>query len=225
LQGVCDNGAFVIPSLTLDDYSYIGPTGSGDATDLCKCNTVVYSLMSACDACQGANWFSWKTWKVNCTTVDPPQTYSNTIPSGTRVPEWAFIDVTKEGIWDPILAHQLGNQVEISPGEPATMTSLPTPTSSQTTVPGLSSSQAHFLSSKLHPNNMGRKTAAIVGGILSAIALVAASVALLLWRARVKRRRTTRAASVIIFGNQAMPMQEKVSRSQAEPRDAVPDAI
>jgi hypothetical protein len=182
--------------------------------------------MSACDACQGADWFSWKTWKFNCTAIDPPQTYSNTIPSGTRVPEWAFIDVTKEGIWDPILAHQLGNQVEISPGEPATMTSLPTPTSSQTTVPGLSSSQAHFLSSKLNPhNNTGRKIAAIVGGILSAIALVAASVALLLWRARIKRRRTTRAASVIIFANQAMPMQEKVSRSQDEPRDAVPEAI
>jgi len=106
------------------------------------------------------------------------------------------------------------------------MTSLPAPTSSQTTVPGLSSSQAQFFSSKLKAhNNTARKIAAIVGGILSAIALVGASIALLLWRARIKRRRSTRAASAIIFANQAMPMQEKVSRGQDEPRDAVPDAI
>lgn len=50
---------FSIPPLANDSYSYVGPTGSGDAADLCKCNTVVYSLMSACDACQGANWFSY----------------------------------------------------------------------------------------------------------------------------------------------------------------------
>lgn len=77
--------------------SYVGPTGSNDASDLCKCNTVVYSLMSACDACQfdDAVWFSyvfvsrclcpyltgcdhryrWKTWSVNCTDVEPPSTF------------------------------------------------------------------------------------------------------------------------------------------------------
>ena len=54
---------FTIPILEPGD-SYTGPTGSGDDDDLCKCNTVVYSLMSACDACQGAKWFS---------CVHPPQ--------------------------------------------------------------------------------------------------------------------------------------------------------
>jgi len=48
---------FTIPDLLPGD-SYIGPTGPSDAGDLCKCNTVVYSLMSACDACQDALWFS-----------------------------------------------------------------------------------------------------------------------------------------------------------------------
>ena len=93
---------FTIPPLANDSFSYIGPTGPGDSADLCKCNTVVYSLMSACDACQGANWFSyvrfppvvprlgvrcgltkdismmmcrWNTWSYNCTSVDPPQTF------------------------------------------------------------------------------------------------------------------------------------------------------
>lgn len=48
---------FTIPNLEPGN-SYTGPTGTGDDGDLCKCNTVVYSLMSACDACQGAKWFS-----------------------------------------------------------------------------------------------------------------------------------------------------------------------
>jgi hypothetical protein len=123
--------------LVQGDYSYVGPTGPNDANDLCKCNTVVYSLMSACDACQGANWFSCvfaftfcalpmtipvdgirgrKTaptstlHKRSCASTPPSCVcvcfirgltdglvhfrFSNTVPDGTRVQEWAFIDVT-----------------------------------------------------------------------------------------------------------------------------------
>jgi Ca2+/Na+ antiporter len=105
------------------------------------------------------------------------------------------------------------------------MTSLPAPTSTQTSVPGLSSSQAQYLASKTK-SNRARKIGAIVGGVLSGIALVAASVALFLWRARINRRRTTRKAAEIIFANQAMPMQEKVfkGRDQEQARDVVPEA-
>jgi hypothetical protein len=53
----CSSVEFTIPMLGSGN-SYTGPTGSGDDDDLCKCNTVVYSLMSACDACQGAKWFT-----------------------------------------------------------------------------------------------------------------------------------------------------------------------
>jgi len=160
LQGACNHGGtlqvwgclvhrthprkvFTLPDLVSDDYSYVGPTVPSDFSNLCKCNTVVYSLLSACDTCQGSNWFScvcflcpctltdtitvtlvcrWGTWAQNCTAVDPPQTFvlsitapdlvpspivrlfyscsdgllrfSHTIPNGTRVPGWAFIDVT-----------------------------------------------------------------------------------------------------------------------------------
>jgi hypothetical protein len=103
------------------------------------------------------------------------------------------------------------------------MTSLPAPTTKATTVPGLSSSQAKYFSSKTKGSDRARKIGAIVGGVLSGIVLVAASVALFLWRARSKRRRTTRKAAEIIFANHAMPMQEKVfkGRDQEEPRDVV----
>lgn len=56
--GLTHDAVFTIPVLVPGD-SYVGPTGSSDASDLCKCNTVVYSLMSACDACQDALWFSY----------------------------------------------------------------------------------------------------------------------------------------------------------------------
>ncbi len=39
----------------LPQHSYTGPSGV-DNGDLCKCNTVVYNLISACDACQGESW-------------------------------------------------------------------------------------------------------------------------------------------------------------------------
>jgi hypothetical protein len=128
--------------------SYVGPTGSNDSSDLCKCNTVVYSLMSACDACQfdDAVWFPYVFLPFNLASfafislhvhwlrssvvgwlyfdtdgirgrlTALPRTphrrsspilicvlleammirlrFSNTIPNGTSVPAWAFIDVT-----------------------------------------------------------------------------------------------------------------------------------
>jgi hypothetical protein len=48
--------AFSINAL-LPGYSYTGPTAL-DGTNMCKCNTVAYNLLSACDACQSAIWIS-----------------------------------------------------------------------------------------------------------------------------------------------------------------------
>ena len=37
---------------------YTGPAGVDDS-NLCKCNTITYSLVSACGACQGAQWITY----------------------------------------------------------------------------------------------------------------------------------------------------------------------
>jgi hypothetical protein len=92
------------------------------------------------------------------------------------------------------------------------MTSLPAPTSTATSIPGLSSSQAQYLASKTTTSsNNARKIGAIVGGVLGGVVLVAAAVALFLWRARVKRRRATRDATAVIFAKGDLAMQEKTS--------------
>lgn len=45
--------AFTIPQLAPGNH-YTGPSGN----DLCQCNTVIYSLISACAGCQNGTWMS-----------------------------------------------------------------------------------------------------------------------------------------------------------------------
>jgi len=233
LQGVCDNGKFSIPSLVSGDH-YVGP-GSKDSPDMCTCNTVVYSLVSACGACQNGTWLTWNAWTVNCSAVDPPSTFSNAIPNGTKVPAWAFLNVTEEGTWDPDLSYDVGDSPEVSGATlsplstpTTTQTSVPSlspsqsqfasksgPTTTQPSVPGLSSSQSPFVSKYSHHSN---KTAAIVGGVLGGIVFIVLTIVLMLWRQRIKRRRATRAAAASILSNLAVPLQDKVSkRNQDDP--------
>lgn len=71
-------------------YQYAGPYVL-DGDDLCKCNTVTYSLLCACGACQEDLWIryefilflyihlyestiSWSEWITNCTKVLAPST-------------------------------------------------------------------------------------------------------------------------------------------------------
>jgi hypothetical protein len=48
---------FTIPQLAQGNH-YTGPSGS-DAGDICRCNSVYYSLISACIGCQKGIWISY----------------------------------------------------------------------------------------------------------------------------------------------------------------------
>ena len=54
---------FEVPTLQ-PGQSYNGPNDA-DKGDLCKCNTVVYNLVSACDACQGESWIPCVCSRMN----------------------------------------------------------------------------------------------------------------------------------------------------------------
>jgi hypothetical protein len=114
LEATCHDGSFTINALGLG-YEYLGPS-STDASDLCQCNTVTYSLMSACGACQGRFWISWSDYSSNCAKTLPPSSFPNPIPSGTRVPQWALIDITSENLWDLDKAIAVGDSPEQTPG-------------------------------------------------------------------------------------------------------------
>ncbi|THH17528.1 hypothetical protein EW146_g3302 [Bondarzewia mesenterica] len=147
LEAVCNNGQFSIPALT-PNHHYIGPDGP-DNGDLCKCNTVSYSLISACDACQGSTWTQWSEWSFNCTSVSQDGTLPESIPSGTRVPGWAYLNVTKTDIWSNTTAFEstalpessaTGGPTTINPSASQTSSVSVTATSS-TSSSGVSSPQ------------------------------------------------------------------------------------
>jgi len=114
LLSTCNGGSFTINALPNGGH-YTGPTGA-DNNDLCECNTVTYSLLSACDGCQGEAWLTYSSFVSNCTRLMTPKTFPNPVPSGTSVPYWALIDVTGTGIFDPLRAALVGDAPESGPG-------------------------------------------------------------------------------------------------------------
>ncbi|KAH9965536.1 hypothetical protein BGW80DRAFT_1254938 [Lactifluus volemus] len=84
------------------NHAYSGPgLWEAEDSDLCKCNTVIYSLLSACARCQGAQTLTWHGWSSHCTelmgpSILPPHPLSN----DTCIPFWAMLDVTFLGHWD-----------------------------------------------------------------------------------------------------------------------------
>ncbi|KAF8163452.1 hypothetical protein B0H34DRAFT_324108 [Crassisporium funariophilum] len=108
LLAVCNGGPFPVEALP-DLSHYVGP--SLGAANPCQCNTVTYSLMSACGACQGRTYLSWSVWSANCATVEF-SSYPEPIPLGTSVPGWAYLDVQSEDNFDQTLAKQNANITE-----------------------------------------------------------------------------------------------------------------
>jgi len=139
-------------------WTYPGPYAGED--DLCQCSTVVYSLVSACAGCQGTTWISWSQWTYNCSSVSPHSTYLFPIPNGTRVPHWAYLDVTLSNSWNASAARIAGDSPEGTP-------------------PGASSS--------LNQNKAHLKT--IVGAIVGAIVGVSLLIAIIFWYLRRRRSR------------------------------------
>ncbi|KAH9991387.1 hypothetical protein BJV77DRAFT_539475 [Russula vinacea] len=116
MMATCSGGKYSLSPL-LPGSVYYGPYRTGDAdTDLCYCNTVGYSLFSACGACQGHQWITWSEWVTNCTNTLPPPSFPNPVPSGFFVPQWALLDVTNENNWNLNESYSVGDTPEAGPG-------------------------------------------------------------------------------------------------------------
>ncbi|KAG2158229.1 uncharacterized protein EDB93DRAFT_1120506 [Suillus bovinus] len=104
LQGVCVGGDFTVGPLS-PGWFYGAP--SGDGTTACACSTVTYSMLAACSVCQDTLYLSWSSWCSNCSMISIGL-YPMDIPAGTKVPNWAYLNVTAG--FDPIAALNNGGQ-------------------------------------------------------------------------------------------------------------------
>ncbi|KAH9955848.1 hypothetical protein BC827DRAFT_827384 [Russula dissimulans] len=174
LMATCSGGSFTISSL-MPGYTYSGPSGPDDS-NLCKCSTVAYSLISACDACQGSSWISWDEYTSNCTSTEPPSTFPNPVPSGTLVPAWALLDVTanSDRNWSSSQAFAVGDTPEVAAGaviSPGSTSSASTVTSGSSTAPNPSTTSPYPTPpspSPTHQSNAGAIAGGVVGGIAAA---------------------------------------------------------
>ncbi|KAG2349767.1 hypothetical protein BDR05DRAFT_943645 [Suillus weaverae] len=182
LQSAC--GAFTMIPLTPSTY-YGAPAPA--AADSCSCNTVTYSVMGACSACQNASYLS----------------YPMNIPTGTRVPNWAYLNVT--GGFDPVAAQNNGDLPESTATNvqsTLTVTYSTILSASLTTVyASLTSSSA--AATGLSPTSASSSTSsnvgAIAGGVVGAI-LGAVIIGLVTWLL-IKRRRSSTTSSAAHSGH------------------------
>ncbi|KAK7467282.1 hypothetical protein VKT23_004339 [Stygiomarasmius scandens] len=171
LIGVCYNTNYNVAPLPEDNH-YLGPTI--DDSNPCQCNTVIYSLMSACGLCQNRTIASWSEWSSNC--ASSYTYYPESIPSDTAVPGWAYLDVKSQGSFNEDLAKQNANATE------STAPPVPTSTSS-VSASSTSSTEAATTSSASPPDPSAAALAeedrrdkiggGIVGGALGLFGLVA----------------------------------------------------
>jgi hypothetical protein len=184
--------AFTVPVLP-PDQSYSGPSGA-DKGNTCKCNTVVYNLISACDACQGEPWTPYSQWSYNCTSVATPGTFPNVVPAGTRVPKWAYIDTSIGNNWNISTAQAAGDSPEVT----GTASIVPILTASQSTLTVSTTGSGSSPTSTSHSSS---NAGAIAGGIVGAFIVAALIAGTVAWFV-IRRRRARSAPSTTYMSGQ-----------------------
>ncbi|KAH9026785.1 hypothetical protein EDB84DRAFT_334626 [Lactarius hengduanensis] len=110
LMSLCygDAGFNVNPLVGVGD-SYLPPTQEQlQKGSSCWCSTVILSLLSACSECQKGLSTPWTQFSQNCPGIIEPSTFSHPVPAGTRVPQWALLDITRANIWNATAAQIVG---------------------------------------------------------------------------------------------------------------------
>ncbi|KAA1469436.1 hypothetical protein DENSPDRAFT_878916 [Dentipellis sp. KUC8613] len=172
IASVCNNGLFSVVPLPSGQH-YVGPEAG--LSSPCLCNTVSYSLFSACDLCQGGFPTTWSDWHLNCTAVSPDGVLEVDIPNSTKVPQWAFQNVTATNMWSNATAFSVGDGVE-SPAPSA-------------------------INSSHGKSNVGPIVGGVVGGIGGAI-LLAGAIGFFIIRQR--RRRLSHTAPSALYAQESL---------------------
>ncbi|PFH52185.1 hypothetical protein AMATHDRAFT_57539 [Amanita thiersii Skay4041] len=167
LAGVCEVQGFNIPPLPQGNV-YFGPS-STEAND-CRCNSVFYSMLSACAACQNRPWLSWTRYDTQCRNVTVT-TFPRSLPPGVGVPHYAYLDVSVSGNFSLDDALNAGG-VE---------STAPVPSSTSTSTSGTHSGS--------------NKAGAIAGGVVGGVVGAALLGGLALWWFWYRKRRSSASQS------------------------------
>jgi len=179
LGSTCHSGSYTVYPLAPTSLYY---SPSVLESDPCVCNTVMYSLVSACSDCQGGLWSTWSQWTFNCskTMIMSPVSFPNPVPSGTRIPQWALLDVTLAADWDSVKALSTGDSPEVGPGVliGSSSTASPLPGATAVTSSHSSPSSGSGSSSAPTPSQSGSggskvPVGAIVGAVVGGAAVIA----------------------------------------------------
>ncbi|KAF7304963.1 hypothetical protein MKEN_01211000 [Mycena kentingensis (nom. inval.)] len=168
LGSTCNDGMFFVPALINSTAFYTAPSVA--QANPCACSSVFYSALSACAGCQGGQFLLWNKWNEHCSFVY--SIYQNNIPTGTRVPHWAYLAIGEDKGFDPVAAKQ---DSQSSPPE-----STAIPESSTTSTPPSSTNATATKKS----SNAG----AIAGGVVGGVVFLLAAVCLVFWFIRRRRR-------------------------------------
>jgi len=174
IEMVSSGQAYSLPPVSFLGQIYGLPAG---ATTVYFCNTVWYSLLSACALCQDGSWFTWPIYSQNCSQTYLME-YPGPIPSNTTVPTWAFLNVT-------------ATNDNFDPAKASSLAVAPSPTSSASTSSAATSSTStsSTSTSTSHPTHDRSKVGAIAGGTIGGF-VIALLVLILLFYLHKRRKGT-----------------------------------
>ncbi|KAH7909923.1 hypothetical protein BJ138DRAFT_1127299 [Hygrophoropsis aurantiaca] len=171
-----DNGITFppIPAMTGPSSYYVGPVNASVA-NICLCNTVIYSLLSACGLCQNGTFLYWSEWTNSCPAQDILyQQWPASIPSNTAIPPWAYMPLVN-GFWDGPQAQNNASGVATQSSTASTSQSSTSASSTASTsaAPAPSVSSEPTQEADAEPkSNAGVIAGGVVGGIVAIGALV-----------------------------------------------------
>ncbi|KAI9459403.1 hypothetical protein BJY52DRAFT_366509 [Lactarius psammicola] len=138
-------------------------------------------------------WTAYSTWSFNYTTKVTPGTFSEPVPTGTRVPHWAYIDSSISDSWN------------------MSATQLAGVTGTASIVPTSTSEAAQSTTTSHHSPNAGVIAGGVIGGAIGAT-LIAGVV---FWFA-IRRRRTRYVSSGLSMHFQGGDKERPLPHSLAE---------
>ncbi|KAI0767134.1 hypothetical protein C8Q74DRAFT_1369974 [Fomes fomentarius] len=152
-------------------FHYASPAKDPTSANPCRCNTVIFSTLAACATCQGGAAFvrPWLEYSINCSIVNP-QEYPESIPSGTAVPAWAYLDVIASSTFDPDAALEVAKKdlPESTGFRAPSSTSTTASVSPSDTTASSSTPQITIVSDSSSSSKMP-DVKAIVGGVVGAV--------------------------------------------------------